>query len=1065
MQTAIRCITPGCSCDCFTPGTTHQRTCNGCSHGWVSHALDKLGFRHLYNCHQMELVQPCIVFDVASLMLYGTQAIPIRLKILLDRLFSVLQHEEVLHVLQGFSWTYEDYVRGYMLQDTAGHVLEKWILSTREEEPLILHQFLRFGETKDIAHRLLLQFNNDKPGQTISLPKMDSDIRKFIERTKMVAGTAVIKQESMLRNSSAVSSSLPIRRVSYGRQPSSVSSTHSLSPSAGSPVNCTSPVTVSPLNKLQTMQPCDYRREKMSPEFHARDEVIGFPSTIPLSSPATSVPSVSTVLTNHTATAIINSDPSVTDGGSEEDSKTAINLSQKGTNHFDSIYVTKKVKHLRKSTNPMKRHWNPFVLSTLNANPATGKKRVQCHVCFKTFCDKGALKIHFSAVHLREMHKCTVEGCNMTFSSRRSRNRHSANPNPKLHTPTFRRRLNPHDGRSANPFHNLSSSAFVPLKTNLVPTSNTQDVDRDTCKLQDNSQVSSSAGVSNDILVSSQSEIQHSTLSNEEMENLPLNRKHSHEGCRKITERSNEGMNLSVKEISSFSSKGVRKRKSLKPTKCAVTSDDEMQYISTEESSSDTFMDQGDENDDNDIFESKSEDGYSDIHDDSRDEDLDKINLMIEDMRQDTSRPEKIQPHLSVDITPEDNTQEKNIKLGKFGCNESNKIDWEISENPLRHLESLSMSPFTSIVSTPTRSVESKPLSGGISFHAPGLGLAAPMQSESTGSTTNTVHPALSKNITPGLQGQSFNEQELNPDSDQQFPLVTGYRDMGSLDVPVDKENPRRCVACGKIFQNHFGVKTHYQNVHLKLMHKCTVDGCNAAFPSKRSRDRHSANLNLHRKLLSTRPDKISPFVEKNNVYPYHTNVLRDDFFSRLYDPQALPLNFADLYPGRIPTCGPESLITSPAFPNHLGSIGHVLPFHPAFLSPANSTPLREGIVGMVNINGRDSSSNPLGTSTECPSMTKSLKPNHQNKSSSVALDEELTSGAEGQYTCEFCQKKFHDCILMKEHYEQFHVEELFLCSVEGCNKVFLTKGARSSHTHNETSHNIGQTVTTIPVS
>lgn len=54
-------------------------------------------------------------------------------------------------------------------------------------------------------------------------------------------------------------------------------------------------------------------------------------------------------------------------------------------------------------------------------SPTTGKKRVQCNVCLKTFCDKGALKIHFSAVHLREMHKCSVEGCNMMFSSRRSR--------------------------------------------------------------------------------------------------------------------------------------------------------------------------------------------------------------------------------------------------------------------------------------------------------------------------------------------------------------------------------------------------------------------------------------------------------------------------------------------------------------------------------------------------------------------------------------------------------------------------------------------------------------------
>ena len=65
---------------------------------------------------QVEIVQPNIVFDIASLMLYGSQATPIRLKILLDRLFSVLQHEEVLQVLHGFGWTYEDYARGYILQ-------------------------------------------------------------------------------------------------------------------------------------------------------------------------------------------------------------------------------------------------------------------------------------------------------------------------------------------------------------------------------------------------------------------------------------------------------------------------------------------------------------------------------------------------------------------------------------------------------------------------------------------------------------------------------------------------------------------------------------------------------------------------------------------------------------------------------------------------------------------------------------------------------------------------------------------------------------------------------------
>ena len=72
------------------------------------------------------------------------------------------------------------------------------------------------------------------------------------------------------------------------------------------------------------------------------------------------------------------------------------------------------------------------------------KKRVTCEVCQKSFCDKGALKIHTSAVHLKEMHKCTVPGCEKEFSSRRSRNRHSSNANPKLHMqegsqpPTFR---------------------------------------------------------------------------------------------------------------------------------------------------------------------------------------------------------------------------------------------------------------------------------------------------------------------------------------------------------------------------------------------------------------------------------------------------------------------------------------------------------------------------------------------------------------------------------------------------------------------------------------------------
>ncbi|ESP00597.1 hypothetical protein LOTGIDRAFT_112532 [Lottia gigantea] len=114
---AIRCTHPNCTCECFTPEKACIRTCESCKHGWVTHALDKLGFNHVFNLGmQVEIVQPNIVFDIASLMLYGSHATPVRLKILLDRLFSVLQHDEVLQVLHGFGWTYEDYARGYILQ-------------------------------------------------------------------------------------------------------------------------------------------------------------------------------------------------------------------------------------------------------------------------------------------------------------------------------------------------------------------------------------------------------------------------------------------------------------------------------------------------------------------------------------------------------------------------------------------------------------------------------------------------------------------------------------------------------------------------------------------------------------------------------------------------------------------------------------------------------------------------------------------------------------------------------------------------------------------------------------
>lgn len=67
-------------------------------------------------------MRPNAAFDIASLVLYGCQALPIRLKILLDRLFSALHKDQVIQVLHGFGWTQEDYARGYILQVSVAKV-------------------------------------------------------------------------------------------------------------------------------------------------------------------------------------------------------------------------------------------------------------------------------------------------------------------------------------------------------------------------------------------------------------------------------------------------------------------------------------------------------------------------------------------------------------------------------------------------------------------------------------------------------------------------------------------------------------------------------------------------------------------------------------------------------------------------------------------------------------------------------------------------------------------------------------------------------------------------------
>ena len=255
-----------------------------------------------------------------------------------------------------------------------------------------------------------------------------------------------------------------------GRLPPMMPVPHPAHPAPKTPPNNNNNATTSslpnlpsPLNRLQGMQPFDFRANKAQQQAES-------PHKSPQEPKTSSSPLCLTNKDGQRSTANSTSDSELEwddddllDDEVYEDSASsnALNLTRKTTSSGGRPEISDSLDQQRKNqqrSGPGRRGWNPLgPLGTQLINPQTGKKRVQCNVCLKTFCDKGALKIHFSAVHLREMHKCTVDGCNMMFSSRRSRNRHSANPNPKLHSPHLRRKISPHDGRTAQPHPSLGS--------------------------------------------------------------------------------------------------------------------------------------------------------------------------------------------------------------------------------------------------------------------------------------------------------------------------------------------------------------------------------------------------------------------------------------------------------------------------------------------------------------------------------------------------------------------------------------------------------------------------------
>uniref|UniRef100_A0A8U7P5E5 Basonuclin zinc finger protein 2 n=1 Tax=Corvus moneduloides TaxID=1196302 RepID=A0A8U7P5E5_CORMO len=815
-QQAIRCTLVNCTCECFQPGKINLRTCDQCKHGWVAHALDKLSTQHLYHPTQVEIVQSNVVFDISSLMLYGTQAVPVRLKILLDRLFSVLKQEEVLHILHGLGWTLRDYVRGYILQDAAGKVLDRWAIMSREEEIITLQQFLRFGETKSIVELMAIQ---EKEGQAVAVPssKTDSDIRTFIESNNRTRSPSLLAH---LENSN----------------PSSIHHFENIP------------------NSLAFLLPFQYINPVSAP-------LLGLPPNgLLLEQPAMRLrePSLTTQNEyNESSESEVSPTPFKNEQASSRNALTSITNVEPKTEPacVSPVQTPTPVNDLSK-TEHTKSSFRIHRMRRMGS--ASRKGRVFCNACGKTFYDKGTLKIHYNAVHLKIKHRCTIEGCNMVFSSLRSRNRHSANPNPRLHMPMLR---NNRDKDLIRATSGAATPVIASTKSNLTLTSPGRPPMGFTTPPLDpvlQNPLPSQLVFPALKTVQPVPPFYRNLLTPGEMVSPPTSLPTSPiipavSGMEQHPPPPSESSVPSVLMPTPEPNADLAPKK--KPRKSSMPVKIEKEVIDT----ADEF--------------------------DDEDEEVNDRSTMVNDIGHDNHchSQEEMSPGLSVkDFSKSDRSR----CMSRPDIRRADSMTSEDQEHE-RDYENESES------SEPKLCEES--LEGDDRLHEPG-----------EKSMMHSDRPDENHNDSSNQDVIKVKEEYTDPTYDMFYMSQYGLYNGGSASMAALHESfastfnysspqkfspegemcsspdPKICYVCKKSFKSSYSVKLHYRNVHLKEMHVCTVAGCNAAFPSRRSRDRHSANINLHRKLLTKELDDMG----LDTSQPSLSKDLRDEFLVKIYGAQ-----------------------------------------------------------------------------------------------------------------------------------------------------------------------------------
>ncbi|XP_004370738.1 zinc finger protein basonuclin-1 isoform X1 [Trichechus manatus latirostris] len=951
--TAIGC-TLNCSCLSFKPGKINHRQCEQCRHGWVAHALSKLRIPPVYPTSQVEIVQSNVVFDISSLMLYGTQAIPVRLKILLDRLFSVLKQDEVLQILHALDWTLQDYIRGYVLQDASGKVLDHWSIMTSEEEVATLQQFLRFGETKSIVELMAIQ---EKEEQPIVIPPSTAsvDIRAFIE------------------SCSHRRSSLP------------------------TPVDKGSPSNIHPfenlINNMAFMLPFQFFNPvppaligSLPEQFmleQGQDQ-----SQDPKQEIHESFPDSSFLTSNSTPFQVekeqcLNCPETVTQ--KEESAHLSDSSSYNIVTKLERTQLSPEAK-LKPERNSL----------------GTKKGRVFCTACEKTFYDKGTLKIHYNAVHLKIKHKCTIEGCNMVFSSLRSRNRHSANPNPRLHMPMNRNNRDKDLRNSLNlaSAENYKRPGFPMTSPDCRPlpsyTGSGEDAKGQAAfpSIGHNGVLFPNLKTVQPVLPFYRSPATPAELANTPgmLPSLPL-----------LSSSIPEQLVSNEMPFDALPKK--KSRKSSMPIKI----EKEAVEIPNEKR-----------------------------HTLSSDEDM-PLQVVSED------EPEACSPW--SDRAPE----EQRPPSGRMGrplpeggrpshlksVIESRGTIHRTSEQATHNLE---------------KEPEQKPALTLVSGEVEGSGCEhhLPPGIEPRGPFPDYIQ--LQQRLLAGGLFSALSNRGMT------FPCFEDSKELepvGQHALARQKEENRfQCDICKKTFKNAYSVKMHHKNMHTKEAHLCTVEGCNATFPSRRSRDRHSSNLNLHQKVLTQEA------LESSEEH-FHAAYLLKDVAKGAYQDVAFTQQASQ---------------TSVIFKgtSRMGSLVYpITQVHNTGLESYNSGPPSEGTIldlsttsSMKSESSSYSSWDSDGASEEGNMLMEdsdgdcegpSLVPGEDGYPICVLMekaDQSLASLPSGlPITCHLCQKTYSNRGTFRAHYKTVHLRQLHKCKVPGCNTMFSSVRSRNRHSQNPNLH------------